>query len=124
MVHFQAHPVLRMMTSPAIPLVGIFPHRLRGLTPMTPRLPVLSVVSMKRPEINITPPERGGRIVLGGAAAITGVLMLASASGALAVVLLALLVLAGLDLVVTGTLGHCSLYARLGHVPRSLRRPA
>ena len=91
---------------------------------MPPRPPVLSVVSMKRPEIDITPPERGGRIVLGGAAAITGVLMLASASGALAVVLLALLVLAGLDLVVTPALGHRPLYTKLGHVPRSLRRPA
>ena len=88
MVHFLAHLVLRMMTSPSIPLVGIFPHRLRGLTPMTPRLPVLSVVSMKRPEIDITPPERGGRIM------------------------------------VIGALGHCPLYTKLGHVPRSLRRPA
>ena len=79
---------------------------------------------MRGPEINITPLERGGRIVLGAAAAITGVLMLTSASGALAVVLLALLALAGLDLVVTGALGHCPLYAKLGHVPRSLRRPA
>ena len=89
---------------------------------MPPPLPVLSVVSMKRPEINITRLERGGRIVL-GAAAITGA-MLASVPGAFAVVLLALLVLAGLDLVVTGALGHCPLYARFGHVPRSLRRPA
>jgi hypothetical protein len=124
MVHFLAHLVLRMMTSPAIPLVGIFPHRLRGLTPMAPPLPVLSVVSMKRPEINITRLERGWRIVLGAAAAITGVLLLASASGVLAVALLALLVLAGLDLVVTGALGHRPLYTKLGHVPRSLRRPA
>jgi len=124
MVHFLAHLVLRMMTSPAIPLVGIFPHRLRGPTPMPPRLPVLSVMRMRRPEINITRLERGGRIVLGAAAAITGVLMLTSASGALAVVLLALLALAGLDLVVTGALGHCPLYARFGHVPRSSRRPA
>ena len=90
---------------------------------MPPRLPVLSVMRMRRPEINITRPERGGRIVL-GAAAITGVLMLASVSGAFAVVLLALLALAGLDLVVTGALGHCPLYARFGHVPRSSRRPA
>ena len=79
---------------------------------------------MRRPEINITRLERGGRIVLGAAAAITGVLMLASASGALAVVLLALLALAGLHLVVTGARGHCPLCAKLGHVPRSLRRPA
>jgi hypothetical protein len=79
---------------------------------------------MRRPGVNITPLERGGRIIHGGAAAITGVLLLASASGALAGVLLALLVVAGLDLVVTGALGHCPLCARLGHVPRSLRRPA
>lgn len=77
---------------------------------------------MKRPAINITPAERASRIVLGGAAAIVGLVLLASASGAVAVVLLALLVLAGLDLVVTGALGHCPLYAKLGHVPRSLRR--
>lgn len=77
---------------------------------------------MKRPEINITPSERLGRIAVGGAAAIVGILLLASASGALAIVLLALLVLAGLDLVVTGALGHCPLYAKLGHIPASLRR--
>jgi hypothetical protein len=76
---------------------------------MAPPLPALSVVSMRRPEI--TPLEQGGRIVIGGAAAIAGVLLLASASSAHAVLLLALLVLAGLDLVVTGALGHCPLYA-------------
>jgi hypothetical protein len=80
--------------------------------------------TMTRPQINITPPERAGRIVIGGAAAIAGLVALASASGALAVVLLALLVLAGLDLVVTGALGHCPLYHKLGHMPSSLRRPA
>jgi hypothetical protein len=76
---------------------------------------------MKRPEINITPSERVGRIALGGAAAIAGLVLLIPASGALAIVLLALLVLAGLDLLVTGALGHCPLYAKLGHVPPSLR---
>jgi hypothetical protein len=76
--------------------------------------------TMRRPTVNITPTERAGRIVLGGAAAVAGVVLLASAGGALAVVLLLLLVLAGLDLVVTGALGHCPLYAKLGHVPRSL----
>ena len=80
---------------------------------------------MKRPIVNITPMERAGRIAIGGGAAIVGLILLASASGALAIVLLALLVLAGLDLVVTGTLGHCPLYAKLGHVPKSLGgRPA
>jgi hypothetical protein len=77
---------------------------------------------MKRPDININPSERAGRIALGGAGAIVGLVLLLSASGVLAIVLLALLVLAGLDLVVTGALGHCPLYAKLGHVPRSLRR--
>ena len=79
---------------------------------------------MKRPEINITPSERAGRIVFGAAAAIVGIALLASATTALAIVLEGLLVLAGVDLVVTGALGHCPLYRKLGHVPASLRRPA
>ena len=77
---------------------------------------------MRRPEINITPAERAGRIAIGALAAIVGVVLLGSAGGALAVVLEVLLVLAGLDLVVTGALGHCPLYHKLGHVPPSLRR--
>ena len=76
---------------------------------------------MKRPTVNISPTERVGRVVVGGAAAIAGLVLLASAGGALAVVLLALLVLAGLDLVATGAIGHCPLYAKLGHVPKALR---
>jgi Protein of unknown function (DUF2892) len=79
---------------------------------------------MKRPEINITPLERAGRIAIGGAAAFAGLVLLVSAGGALAVLLLVLLVLTGLDLVVTGALGHCPLYHKLGHMPSSLRRPA
>jgi hypothetical protein len=77
--------------------------------------------TMKRPSVNITAVERVGRIVIGGAAAVAGVVLLVPASGVVAIVLLVLLVLAGLDLVVTGLLGHCPLYAKLGHVPRSLR---
>jgi hypothetical protein len=61
---------------------------------------------MRRPAINIAPSERVGRIVLGGAAAIAGLVLLASAASALAVVLDVLLVLAGLDLVVTAALAH------------------
>jgi hypothetical protein len=76
---------------------------------------------MTRPEINLSPAERGGRIVLGAAAAIAGIVLLASASAAVAAVLFALLVLAGLDLVVTGALGHCPLYAKLGRAARSAR---
>ena len=79
---------------------------------------------MKRLETNIAPIERVGRILIGAGAAIAGVLLLASAGSVLAVVLEVLLVLAGLDLVVTGVLGHCPLYRRLGYVPPSLRRPS
>ena len=75
---------------------------------------------MRKFAVNISPVERGGRIVLGLAAAISGVVLLVSAGSALAVVLEVLLVVAGLDLVITGALGHCPLYQRLGHVPASL----
>lgn len=71
--------------------------------------------------INITPAERVARVAIGGLAAIAGAFLLGSAASTLAVVLELLLVLAGLDLVVTGALGHCPLYAKLGHVPASLK---
>jgi uncharacterized membrane protein HdeD (DUF308 family) len=79
---------------------------------------------MRRPVVNITPRERAGRILVGLAGVIGGVLLLASATAPGVVVLEVLLVLTGLDLVITGALGHCPLYHKLGHVPRSLRRPA
>ena len=74
-----------------------------------------------RRSINITPAERVARVVIGGLAAIAGAFLMGGAGSTLAVVLELLLVLAGLDLVVTGALGHCPLYARLGHVPASLK---
>jgi hypothetical protein len=77
---------------------------------------------LHRPSVNITRIERVGRISTGLAAAVSAVVLLTSAASALATVLLVLLLLAGLDLVVTGALGHCPLYQRLGHVPKSLRR--
>ena len=79
---------------------------------------------MKRPTINITPMERAGRILVGTVGAIAGIVLLASATSSGVVALEVLLVLAGLDLVVTGALGHCPLYRKLGYVPPSLRRPA
>ena len=82
------------------------------------------VFGLARPSINITPVERLGRIVVGLLAALVGASLLAGAPSALALALEALLVLVGLDLVVTGALGHCPLYARLGYVPRSLRHAA
>jgi hypothetical protein len=75
----------------------------------------------QRLEINISPPERAGRIFIGIAAAVAGAVLLSAASSVLAVTLEVVLVAAGLDLAVTGAIGHCPLYAKLGHVPRSLR---
>ena len=75
---------------------------------------------MKRPIVNITPSERAGRVLVGVAGLIGGIVLLASATSAGIVVLELLLVLAGLDMIVTGALGHCPLYAKLGHIPKSL----
>ena len=71
--------------------------------------------------INITPAERIARVVVGTLAAIVGLVLLTGATSGIAVLLDGLLVLAGLDFVVTGALGHCPLYAKLGHVPASLK---
>lgn len=74
-----------------------------------------------RLSINISPAERIARVLLGALGALGGAGLLLSASAPLAVILEILLVLAGLDLVITGALGHCPLYAKLGHVPSSLK---
>ena len=71
--------------------------------------------------INIVPVERFGRIAIGLAAVITGGFLLLAAASLLAMVLEVLLILAGLDLAVTGALGHCPLYFKLGYVPKPLR---
>ena len=76
---------------------------------------------MKRPVVNITPAERAGRILIGLLGVVGGLVLLASAGGAAVAVLEVLLVLAGLDLIVTGALGHCPLYRKLGYTPASLR---
>ena len=76
---------------------------------------------MRRPTINITPQERAGRVVLGAAGVLAGLLLLDGHPGTVGFVLELLLVASGLDLVVTGALGFCPLYKKLGHVPRSLR---
>lgn len=64
--------------------------------------------------VNISPVERAGRIVLGLATIVAGAAMMASTGSALAMALETLLILAGADLLITGALGHCPLYARLG----------
>ena len=77
----------------------------------------------RRLNVNITPTERAGRIVLGTAVLITATVLLTNAVSVVAVLLELLLAAAGLDLVVTGALGHCPLYQKLGYVPRSMRSP-
>lgn len=77
---------------------------------------------MKRPTVNIAPAERLGRVLVGAVGLIGGIVLLTSAASPAAVVLEGLLILAGLDLMVTGALGHCPLYRKLGHTPTSLRR--
>jgi hypothetical protein len=80
--------------------------------------------STRRLAVNIAPAERVGRVLLGGLAALAGAILLTSAGSVLAVILEVLLIVAGLDLVVTGALGHCPLYHKLGYTPTSLRRPS
>jgi hypothetical protein len=75
----------------------------------------------RRRTVNITPAERAGRVVIGLAGIGTAIVLLVSAGSIAAVVLEVLLFAAGADLVVTGALGHCPLYQKLGYVPRSLR---
>lgn len=72
--------------------------------------------------VNISPPERAARIGLGLVGVIVAIVLLIGSSELVTVVLAVLLGAAGLDLMVTGALGHCPLYAKLGHVPASLRR--
>ena len=76
----------------------------------------------RRLAVNITPTERAGRIALGLTVMATGAFLLVGAGAVLALALEALLVAAGLDLVVTGATGHCPLYARLGRPPLASRR--
>ena len=72
------------------------------------------------PKINITSTERVSRVVVGLAGIVGGFLLLTGADSPVVVVLEVLLILAGLDLLVTGARGHCPLYAKLGYVPAGL----
>lgn len=87
----------------------------------SPLLPGVVGSTRQRLRVNITPAERVGRVLIGAAAAIAAVVLLTSAGSIVAVVLEVLLLAAALDLIVTGALGHCPLYQKLGHMPRSLR---
>ncbi|MHB8508339.1 MAG: YgaP family membrane protein [Candidatus Dormibacteria bacterium] len=76
---------------------------------------------LRRPSVNITTAERAGRILIGLAAVIVGAVLLSAATSVVTGVLEALLIAAGLDMFVTGALGHCPLYQKLGYTPRSLK---
>lgn len=73
-------------------------------------------------DVNLTPAEQEARILLGLVGAGGAAFLLAGAGSLVAVILALLLLVAGLDLVVTGATGHCPLYKKLGHVPTSLQR--
>lgn len=77
--------------------------------------------TQNRWKVNIAPAERIARIVLGLLGVVGGAILLVGAASPVAAVLETLLILAGLDLVVTGATGHCPLYKKLGHVPASLK---
>ncbi len=94
---------------------------MKGMTASATRH--LRKATSARATVNISPVERFGRILVGLAAAIAGILLLTTATAALAVAMEVLLILTGFDLLVTGGLGHCPLYTKLGHIPRSLRSP-
>ncbi len=71
-------------------------------------------MDISRATVNITPAERVGRVAIGLVAIVGAAVLLRGATGAVAVTLLVLLGLAGLDMVVTGASGHCPLYKKLG----------
>lgn len=72
-------------------------------------------------EVNITPLERMGRVFIGIVGVLSGIVLLLSTAGLLATVLEILLILAGIDLIVTGATGFCPLYKKLGRSPLSAR---
>ena len=69
---------------------------------------------------NIGMAERVGRVVLGDALVFLGIAVLSGGPAFWGLVGAVLVVAAGIDLVITGARGYCPLYARLGHVPKSL----
>ena len=73
---------------------------------------------------NIGNAERVGRVVLGAALAVLGIVVVVAGPGLWGWVGALLALGAGIDLIVTGARGYCPLYARLGHVPRSLQGTA
>ena len=77
---------------------------------------------MKRRTVNITPVERVMRFGIGIGLVLTALWVISIGISVLSVVGALLLAGAGLDLGVTGAIGYCPLYAKLGYVPRSPRK--
>lgn len=76
---------------------------------------------MRSRKINITPAERAARVAVGLILLGLALFVLAQGVGVVTIVGAVLLGATGLDLGVTGAIGYCPLYAKLGYVPRSLR---
>lgn len=117
---------MRMTSSPDARHLSVFTdrrtrHELEGADMTSPPRPSVAGSDRQRLRVNITPAERVGRVLIGSATAIAAVVLLTSAGSIVAVVLEVLFLAAALDLVVTGAIGHCPLYQKLGHMPRSLR---
>ena len=72
-------------------------------------------------EINITPVERFGRVLIGLVGILVGMSLFMATPTLVSGMLEVLLILAGLDLVFTGATGHCPLYKKLGYTPKALR---
>lgn len=85
-------------------------HAVQSRTPATGHRPAWRAV-------NITLAERLGRVAAGLAGIVAGAVLLSGAGSALTAVLEMLLIAAGVDLAVTGALGRCPLYAKLGYLP-------
>ena len=73
---------------------------------------------------NIGNGERVGRVILGAALAVLGIVVVVAGPSLWGWVGALLAGAAGIDLIVTGARGYCPLYARLGHMPRSLHGTA
>jgi|GEM_PF-1005434 len=103
----------------------VIPHQSAAAAPQKrPRQGRSDYRLLQRPTVNITSVERTGRVLIGLAAVISGAVLLSAAGSLFAVALEILLIATGLDLVVTGALGHCPLYHKLGFTPKSLKEKA
>jgi len=80
-------------------------------------------VSIRRAE-NVGSGERVVRVIVGVALAVAAIVVPAGGAAFWGWVGALLALAVGTVLIVTGARGHCALYARLGHVPRSLQRAA